>query len=98
MIGSGLTRSEHSLHGSGFEWKKNGMLPARCLTEDRNEDLILTEVVMRWGFRLLRAVIRVLGFIFGALFSIWDVITVYVFEALFLGFFGLCSGLLLPFR
>ena len=40
--------------------------------------------------------LTVLGFISRALFVIWDMTTSCIFEALFLSFFGCCSGLLLP--
>ena len=51
---------------------------------------------MRGLRQFLRAVFRVLGFVFRALFFLWNMTTFYIFRALFLGFFGCCSGLLLP--
>ena len=48
------------------------------------------------GLRLLRVLLRVLSYVFRALLCLWNMSTIYFFEAVFLGIFGGCSGLLLP--
>ena len=48
------------------------------------------------GFRLLRVVLRVLCLFFRAFWFLWNTVTNCVFEALFLGLFGVLSGLLVP--
>ena len=41
-------------------------------------------------------VVRVLSLVFKAFWFLWNTVTNYVFEALFLGLFGVVSGLLVP--